>query len=202
MRMITHNLSLSISCLILSLAFLFCLGSCLVFLLTHFLILVCLFSSWLCFLIFNLAFYLSFCFLTIILVVFSFAVFLNCDAFCHVFTFLFPLLPILCHTLYPVLGSTFIHDLRAFCCTSYFDEIITQDACDKYGTNFIGHTGKWLCEKCSVNLKFFVCEDNMQVSEPVKSGFSTTLNIIPQLPQCLWSQNLPEWWLTVKGFHP
>ena len=47
---------------------------------------------------------------------------------------------------------------------AYILWIDTQDACDQYWTNFIGHTEKCLCEKWSVSLKFRVCENDMLIA--------------------------------------
>ena len=44
---------------------------------------------------------------------------------------------------------------------AYVSSIFTQKACDQYRTNFTGLTGTCLCEKCSFDLKFRVCEDDM-----------------------------------------
>ena len=41
----------------------------------------------------------------------------------------------------------------------YVSHIVTLDAYDQYRPSFVGHTGKWLREKCSVNLKFLVCQN-------------------------------------------
>lgn len=40
--------------------------------------------------------------------------------------------------------------------------LLRMDACDKYRTNLIRRTGKWLFKKCSLHLKFRLWEHGMQ----------------------------------------
>ena len=141
------------SCLVLSRALFPCLCAYLVFPLTSFLILVYLFSSWLCLLVFNLVF--LFCLLPCLLVFLS-LFFFDCVAFCHILIFLFLFFPVFFYYVVSVLGLTFVHDLLVFCLASYFDEIVTQNAWDKYRTNFTVYTGKWLCKIVQI-IWNFVC---------------------------------------------
>ena len=62
-------------------------------------------------------------------------------------------------------------------------DVFTQDTCDQYWANFVGHMGKWLCSNdmlCALE-KLVMAE----VSEHVECSYSTT-KYISLLQQCLW----------------